>query len=56
VPFLDAGIPSVDLIALDYAQWHTAQDDLQHVSQKSLQIVGDVVIASLPDIERRVSR
>jgi Zn-dependent M28 family amino/carboxypeptidase len=55
--FLRAGIPSVDIIDLDnYAPyWHTAQDDLAHVSAKSLQIVGDVVLAALPDIEARLA-
>jgi hypothetical protein len=56
VPFLQAGVASVDLIDLDYPQWHTAQDDLDHVSDKSLKIVGDVVLASLPDIEKRLAR
>lgn len=54
--FVAAGVPSVDIIDLDYPQWHTAQDDLQHVSDKSLKIVGDVVVAALPDIERRLMR
>jgi len=54
--FVNAGVPSVDIIDLDYPQWHTAQDDLQHVSEKSLKIVGDVVLAALPDIEKRLSR
>jgi glutaminyl-peptide cyclotransferase len=55
MPFLRAGVASVDLIDLDYPQWHTAQDDLDHVSARSLQIVGDVVLASLPDIESRLA-
>jgi len=55
-PFIEAGIPAVDLIDLDYPQWHTPQDDLAHVSAQSLQIVGDVLIAALPDIEKRLGR
>jgi glutaminyl-peptide cyclotransferase len=55
VPFVKAGVPAVDLIDLDNATWHTAQDDLEHVSQKSLQIVGDVVLAALPAIEQRLT-
>jgi Zn-dependent M28 family amino/carboxypeptidase len=51
--FLEAGVPAVDIIDLDYPQWHTAQDDLEHVSARSLQIVGDVVLAALPEIEKR---
>jgi Zn-dependent M28 family amino/carboxypeptidase len=58
VPFLSAGVPAVDLIDLNnYARyWHTAQDDLDHVSEKSLKIVGDVVVAALPDIEKRLAK
>ena len=54
VPFLSAGIPAVDIIDLDYPAWHTAADTLDNVSPRSLQIVGDVVLAALPDIEARL--
>jgi glutaminyl-peptide cyclotransferase len=56
VNFVRAGIPAVDVIDMDNPTWHTAQDDLEHVSQKSLQIVGDVILAALPAIEQRLSR
>ncbi len=52
--FLKAGVPAVDLIDLDYPDWHTAGDTLDKVSAGSLQIVGDVVLAALPDIEGRL--
>ena len=52
--FLKAGIPSVDIIDLDYPAWHTAQDTLDAVSARSLQVVGDVVVAALPEIEQRL--
>jgi glutaminyl-peptide cyclotransferase len=52
LPFLQAGVQSVDIIDLDYHAWHTADDTLQNVSAQSLQIVGDVVLAALPDIEQ----
>lgn len=52
--FLAADIPSVDIIDLDYPQWHTADDTLEHVSAKSLQAVGDVVLGALPAIESRL--
>jgi Zn-dependent M28 family amino/carboxypeptidase len=53
--FLQEGVPSVDIIDLDYPNaWHEATDDLQHVSAKSLQAVGDVVLAALPTIETRL--
>ena len=58
VPFIQAGVPAVDIIDLNnYARyWHTAQDDLEHVSEKSLKIVGDVVLAALPEVEKRLVR
>ena len=52
--FLTAGIPLVDIIDLDYTAWHTAEDTLDRVSAKSLQAVGDVVLAALPAIEARL--
>lgn len=54
IPFLKAGVPSLDIIDLDYPQWHTAQDTIDAVAARSLQIVGDVVVASLPQIEARL--
>ena len=54
--FLAAGIPSVDIIDLDYTAWHTAEDTLDRVSAKSLQAVGDVLLAALPAIEERLTR
>ena len=52
--FLEVGIESVDLIELDYPAWHKASDDLAHVSAKSLQAVGDVVVGALPLIGTRL--
>ena len=54
LPFLKAGVPSIDIIDLDYPAWHTAQDTLDAVSARSLQVVGDVVVAALPEIEQRL--
>jgi glutaminyl-peptide cyclotransferase len=56
LPFLAAGVPSVDIIDLDYEQWHTSKDTLDAVSARSLQVVGDVVLAALPQIEARLSK
>jgi hypothetical protein len=55
IPFIKAGVPSVDIIDLDYTAWHTPQDDLDHVSAASLQVVGDVVLAALPDLEQQLT-
>ena len=54
VPFVRAGVPAVDIIDLDNPTWHTAQDDLAHVSRQSLQVVGDVVLAALPEIQQKL--
>jgi hypothetical protein len=56
IPFARAGVPVVDIIDLENPTWHTAQDTLDNVSQKSLQIVGDVVVAAAPEIEKRLAR
>jgi Zn-dependent M28 family amino/carboxypeptidase len=54
--FIRAGVPAVDIIDMDNPTWHTAQDDLEHVSQSSLQLVGDVILAALPAIEQRLAK
>jgi hypothetical protein len=56
LPFIAAGVPSVDIIDLDYPAWHTKADTLEAVSARSLQVVGDVILAALPQIEAHVSR
>ena len=56
VPFLAAGIPATDIIDLDYPAWHTSADTLDQTSARTLQVVGDVVVASLAPIEARLSR
>jgi hypothetical protein len=55
LPFLRAGVPAVDVIDLDYPAWHTPQDDLDHVSARSLEVVGRVVLDALPEIQRRLA-
>jgi len=39
-PFLEAGIPAVDLIDFDYPYWHTVADTPDKVSPQSLEAVG----------------
>jgi Zn-dependent M28 family amino/carboxypeptidase len=56
IPFLDAGVPSTDIIDLDYPAWHTADDTLDKTSARSLEIVGNVVLAALPQIEGRLGK
>jgi len=54
LPFLKAGVPAVDIIDLDYPEWHTPQDTMDAIAARSLQVVGDVVLAALPQIESRL--
>ena len=56
IPFLQAGVPAVDLIDLDYPAWHTPQDTMDKLSPRSFQTVGDVLLAALPEIEKRLTR
>ncbi len=39
-PFLQAGIPAVDIIDFDYPYWHTTADTVDKVSAESLETVG----------------
>jgi len=56
LPFLQAGVPAVDIIDLEYPAWHTEHDTLDKVSAASLQVVGDVLLAGLPQVISRRSR
>jgi hypothetical protein len=58
MPFLRAGVPAVDIIDFEYGSspedndyWHTKDDTLDKISPRSLKIVGDVTLLSLPKIE-----
>ncbi|GAB4501039.1 MAG: M28 family peptidase [Anaerolineales bacterium] len=44
LPFLEKGLPAVDLIDLDYPYWHTLADTPDKVSAASLQVVGEVLL------------
>jgi glutaminyl-peptide cyclotransferase len=47
VPFLNEGIPAVDIIDFDYPYWHTIEDTCEKVSPESLARVGRVLEALL---------
>jgi hypothetical protein len=47
LPLLDRGIRAIDVIDYDYPYWHTVEDTPDKVSARSLQIVGDVMVALL---------
>lgn len=43
-PFLEAGIPAVDIIDFDYPYWHTTEDTPDKVSAESLGAVGETLL------------
>jgi hypothetical protein len=45
LPLLDVGVRAIDVIDLDYPWHHTTEDTADKVDARSLQIVGDVVVA-----------
>ena len=57
LPFLKVGVPSVDLIDLDYGYnnvfWHTPQDTPDKLSSESLAITGDVVLETIYLLDNR---
>jgi glutaminyl-peptide cyclotransferase len=56
VPFIDIGIPCVDIIDLNYgpdnSYWHTEQDSLDKISAQSLEKAGKLVLAMLPALQK----
>jgi hypothetical protein len=55
VPFLQAGIPAVDLIDLEDPRWHTTEDLPEHCAPESLGEVGRLLLGIVHDAERRLS-
>lgn len=55
--FVNRGVPSIDIIDLDYgpdnSYHHTAQDTMDKVSAKSLTIDGDVILETIRLIDQR---
>lgn len=43
LPFIEQGVPAVDIIDFDYPYWHTTADTLDKLSATSLDRVGSVV-------------
>jgi glutaminyl-peptide cyclotransferase len=57
LPFVKRGVPSIDIIDLDYgpsnSYHHTAQDTLDKVSPRSLTVDGDVILETIKLIDQR---
>lgn len=47
-PFLEQGVPAIDLIDFDFPCFHKPCDDLSAVSQASVDAVGETMMALLP--------
>ena len=47
IPFLRAGVPSIDLIDFDFPCWHRTCDDMSAVSTKSVDASGESVLELL---------
>ena len=56
-PFLERGVPSVDLIDFNYGYgnvfWHTTQDTVDKLSPKSLEIVGAVTLETVQMLDKK---
>ncbi|MNT98141.1 Peptidase family M28 [compost metagenome] len=52
LPFLEKGVPFVDLIDFDYPYWHTSGDTPERCSPRSLEIVGNVVLGAVRALDR----
>ena len=50
VPFIRAGVPAIDLIDFTFPCWHRLCDDLSAVSPRSLDAVGETMMALLSDL------
>src|SRR5271154_4100267 len=57
LPFLDRGVPSADVIDLDYGYnnvfHHTPQDTMDKLSPKSLEIVGNTILETIHLLDQR---
>jgi Peptidase family M28 len=47
IPFLDAGVPSIDVIDFTFPCWHRRCDDMSAVSERSVDAVGETVFELL---------
>jgi Zn-dependent M28 family amino/carboxypeptidase len=55
VPFLQAGIPAIDLIDPEDPRWHTTADLPEHCAPESLRDVGRLLLGIVRDAERGLS-
>ncbi|HEY4364178.1 MAG TPA: M28 family peptidase [Bryobacteraceae bacterium] len=51
LPFVRAGVPSLDVIDFDYAPWHKDSDTIDKIGPRSLEIVGNVMVEMIRRLE-----
>jgi glutaminyl-peptide cyclotransferase len=55
LPFLQAGVPALDLIDFNYgpdnAYWHTPQDTMDKLGAHSFEVIGNVLMKVIPELE-----
>jgi len=51
-PFLEAGIPAIDLIDFEYPWRDTVADDMSKVSARSLDVTGEVVVELVDELRQ----
>jgi Zn-dependent M28 family amino/carboxypeptidase len=47
IPFIQQGVPSIDLIDFDFPCWHRRCDDMSAVSERSVDAVGETMVELL---------
>ena len=52
--FLNRDVPATDIIDLEVPYWHTTNDTLDKIDPRALAITGHVLIASLPELEKKI--
>jgi peptidase M28-like protein len=56
IPFLQMGIPAVDLIDYNFGfnniYWHTPNDTLDKISPQSLKVVGAIVLRTIEKLSK----
>ena len=53
VPFLERGVPAIDLIQWPYDCWHQPCDDLTQVEERSLDLTGETVYELIRTLRRK---
>jgi glutaminyl-peptide cyclotransferase len=51
-PFMQAGVPAIDLIDFDFPQWHTLRDRPDVLSKRSLDAAGEAVVELISTLRR----